>query len=46
MRATRDGETMSKYIGDYFVRRNMFLQRFLNFMGSPRVIARPYASKG
>lgn len=33
MRATRDGETMSKYIVDYFVRRNMFFAVLLKKYG-------------
>jgi hypothetical protein len=33
MRATRDGETMSNYIIDYFVRRNMFFAALLKLYG-------------
>lgn len=34
MRVARDGETMPKYIGDYFVRRNMFFAVLLKNVGS------------
>jgi hypothetical protein len=46
MWATRDGETMSKYIGDLFVRRNIFFAVLYRNGGVDRVNARPYVSKG